>query len=118
MDKIDQWMEVYEQKLVESHAKHPELYAYPANEIPFTVHRMRGAFKRGSYNKDSHAIKATCKHFGVKHTYKAIKSFLNAPAFKQALQNISNFSKCQCKDQHGDNPNCAVLIAERALQKL
>lgn len=80
MENLDKWMEVYEQKLVESHAKHPELYAYPANEIPFTVHRMRGAFEKGSYNKDSHAIRATCKHFHIQHTYKAIKSFLQGEA--------------------------------------
>ena len=33
----------------------------------------------------------------------------------QALQTISNWSKCQCVTTHGDNPNCAVLIAETAL---
>lgn len=39
-----------------------------------------------------------------------------APMLKKALQDISNFTKCQCNEKHGDNPNCAVLIAEKALQ--
>lgn len=41
-----------------------------------------------------------------------------APELKKALQNISNFTKCQCNKKHGDNPNCAVLIAEQALQEI
>ena len=78
MKNLDLWMQIYEQKLVEAITKHPDIYAYPVSEVPFVVQRMRGAFERVSYNKDSHAIRATCKHFGVKHTYTAIREFLQS----------------------------------------
>ena len=78
MKNIGLWMQVYEQKLVEAITKHPELYAYPMSEVPFIASRMREAFECGSYSKDSHAIRATCKHFGVKHTYTAIREFLQS----------------------------------------
>lgn len=77
MKNLDLWMQVFAEKLKEAIQQHPELYAYPLAEAEFAIHRMRGAFERNSYNKDSHAIKAACKHFGIKHTYKAINAFLN-----------------------------------------
>lgn len=43
---------------------------------------------------------------------------LAAPRLKKALQNISNFAICQCDKKHGDRPDCAVLIAEQALQEI
>lgn len=36
----------------------------------------------------------------------------------KALQVISGWSKCQCEGKHGDNPNCAVFIAETTLAAL
>jgi hypothetical protein len=39
--------------------------------------RMMAALLRGSANKDSCAIKATCERLGLKHTYQAINGFLN-----------------------------------------
>lgn len=77
MKNLDLWMNVYAEKLKEAIQQHPELYAYPLAEAEFVIHRMRGAFERGCYNKDSHAIKATCKHFKISHSYKAITRFLN-----------------------------------------
>lgn len=77
MKNLDLWMQVFAEKLKEAIQQHPELYVYPLAEAEFVIHRMRGAFQRGSYNKDSHAIKAACKHFNIKHTYKAISAFLN-----------------------------------------
>lgn len=75
---MEKWMQVFEAKLREAITEHPELYAYPVSEAEFVIHRMRGAFERRSYNKDSHAIRATCKHFGIKHTYAAINAFLKS----------------------------------------
>ena len=40
-----------------------------------------------------------------------------APELFEALQTISGWSRCQCTETHGDNPNCAVLIAENAIAK-
>ena len=38
--------------------------------------KMVAAIRRGDFNKDGSAIKATCKELGIKHTYKAIAEFL------------------------------------------
>ena len=38
-----------------------------------------------------------------------------SPLMYQAIQTISGWSKCTCKTKHGDNDNCAVLIAEHVL---
>lgn len=37
---------------------------------------------------------------------------------RHALMSISGWSACQCRQVHGDNPDCAVLVAERALSNL
>src|SRR3990167_10044181 len=38
-----------------------------------------------------------------------------AEEMARALQTINGWSKCQCREKHGDNFNCCVLIAEAAL---
>jgi hypothetical protein len=73
---LDKWIEIYRGKLVEAVAENPEQYVYPVTEVSRVVARMRDSFERGSYNKEGRAIKATCKHFGIKHTYTAINQFL------------------------------------------
>ena len=40
-----------------------------------------------------------------------------APELLKSLEIIRGWSKCQCTDKHGDNPNCCVLIAEQAIHK-
>jgi thermostable 8-oxoguanine DNA glycosylase len=37
--------------------------------------KMIAALERGSYNKDSKAIKRTCKEIGIRYTYRAIREF-------------------------------------------
>lgn len=75
MEPIDQWMAVYETQLLKAVTEHPDEYPWPLTNVPFVAKKMREAFERGSYNKDGRAIKATCKHFGIKHTYTAIEMF-------------------------------------------
>lgn len=41
-----------------------------------------------------------------------------APDLVRALEIISNYTKCQCSETHGDNENCPVLIAEQAHAKI
>lgn len=36
----------------------------------------------------------------------------------EALASIKGWSKCQCREKHGDNPNCCVLIADTALAEI
>lgn len=42
--------------------------------------KMTEGLIAGTANKDSESIKAVCKHFKIKHTYKAIKEFCSLPA--------------------------------------
>jgi hypothetical protein len=56
--------------------KYPEEYAYPIEKSFDVAERMMAAIYRKSFNKDSRAIKATCKALGLKHTYQAINEFL------------------------------------------
>lgn len=47
------------------------------HDIGFTFRTMQEAFARGTYGKDTLAIKNTCKVLKIKHTYKAINTFLS-----------------------------------------
>lgn len=64
---------------MQEHAKtHPEYYHYGPEEVPVVHAKMMAALERGSANKDSEAIKATCKEMGIKHTYRAIRDYLSS----------------------------------------
>ncbi len=52
-----------------------------------------------------------------KETKANARLIASAPELLEALQSIAGWSKCQCSEKHGDNPNCPVLIAERAVRK-
>jgi hypothetical protein len=71
----DLWDTTYADELRRAMAEHPDEYV---STVPFiTVYtRMLGAFDRGTYNKDSRAIRATCRRLGINHTYKAINEFI------------------------------------------
>jgi hypothetical protein len=71
------FLDVYREKLLEARKRHPETYAWPDSELDAVFERMTKAIERGSFNKDSHAFKATCKTLKIKHTYKAIKEFIS-----------------------------------------
>ena len=68
---------IYAEKLKEARAKHPEDYNWPESALEIVLGKMRSAIERGTFNKDSHAFKATCKELKIKHTYKAIKEFIS-----------------------------------------
>lgn len=55
---------------------HPEQYAAHPKQYAWLIVRMRTAIARGSYNKDSASFRLACKELGIKHTYKAITSYL------------------------------------------
>lgn len=78
MSRIIEWMARYEHELLLlKHAK-PDKYIWPESALPEVVSRMRASFLRGAphYNKDSDAIRATCKFFGIPPTYSAIDKFI------------------------------------------
>ena len=53
-----------------------ELGKRPESEFEAVFKRMIEAIERGSFNKDSIAIKNTYKQLKIKHTYQAIKEFI------------------------------------------
>ena len=73
---FETFAKVYHQALADAVAQYPNEYAWPVENAPAVAAKMLEAIKRGSYNKDSRAIKATCKTLGIKHTYKAIDEYL------------------------------------------
>ena len=71
------FIEVFTQKLLRFLETHPQDYAYSKEQLPILMPRFRESIKTGNFNKDGHAIKATCKELKIKHTYKAIKEFIS-----------------------------------------
>lgn len=74
--RLHNFIQTYQQALTETHTAYPQEYRFPASELPRVVERMGDAFARGSFNKDSRAVKATCRALNIKHTYTAIRSYL------------------------------------------
>ena len=59
-----------------------------------------------------------CEQVGRWRAEETVRRKLEAAeGMEKALTTISGWSKCQCHNKHGDNPNCCVLIAEAALSK-
>lgn len=75
--KLDQFMEVYSKHLKECLREFPDQYSWPETLLPNVLIKMRAAMETGGYNKEGHAFKRTCKELGIKHTYTAIKEFIN-----------------------------------------
>jgi hypothetical protein len=67
---------VYRVELERAVKEHPEEYGWPVENVPVVVDRMMAAIRAETFNKDSRAIRATCKAFGLKHTYKALRAWL------------------------------------------
>lgn len=73
-DNFNLFCTTYLKHLTDQMTKHPDQYL--SNDIYLTYSRMRHAIANMSFNKDSESFKKTCKELGIKHTYKAIKSFM------------------------------------------
>jgi hypothetical protein len=73
---METWMAEYSKQLEIAVKENPMEYTYTQEQVPYVTARMLLAFKGGIYNKDGIAIKRTCKHFGIKHTYTAINHFI------------------------------------------
>ena len=76
MNNFDTFAKIYTKELEKAVLKFPEEYVWPVENIPVVAQMMIQAFRAGTYNKDSKAIKATCKRLNVKHTYKEINNYL------------------------------------------
>lgn len=79
----EKFKRVYKEELISAHSKYPEIYAWPISELEQVLTRIYLAIDKGSFNKDSHAFKATCKALGIKHTYQAIETFLGSQGAPQ-----------------------------------
>jgi phytoene/squalene synthetase len=75
-EKLAQFARLYEANLRRAVLEYPTEYVYAVEAVPQVAERMLRAIRAGGYNKDSRAIKATCKELGIKHTYKAIDEYL------------------------------------------
>ena len=80
MTNFDTFAQVYTEELEKAVLKYPEEYVWPVENVPTVAAKMIQAFRAGTYNKDSRAMKATCKRLNIKHTYTAINAYLKAEA--------------------------------------
>lgn len=76
MSNFDIFEKAYAKNLAYCLEHYPQDYIWDKNELPAVLARMHSALLRMSFNKDSRAIRMTCKEIGVPHTYKAIKEYL------------------------------------------
>ena len=84
------WLAAYERALVEvwgndeqwmTHLRLMPRFASAktdAEKFSLLAQRMTEGFATGGANKDSKAVRMTCKAMGIKHTYTAIRAFLNS----------------------------------------
>lgn len=80
MKNLDRFMETYERELATAVEDHPDEYAYPVSDVPEVARRMRAAIERDTFNHDGRGFRMTCRALGIKHTRRAIVSFLAGDA--------------------------------------
>lgn len=69
----DNFLALYMKNLIKAKNKYPEMYNWNDGvDVLEVFRRMSDAFKRGTYDRHSHAIKWTCKEIGIPHTRDAI----------------------------------------------
>jgi len=85
---LERWLAVYTESLVATYANDAQWLATLRNNPRFSAAqsdgeaiamlaaRMTEGLPDGRSNKDTDAIRRTCKALGIKHTYKAIKEYL------------------------------------------
>jgi len=76
-DRVFAFFAAYYAELDHAFATNPENYT---GSIGDTYSRMCYAILDGSFNKDSLPFKSACKVLKIKHTYKAIQSYLRGEA--------------------------------------
>ena len=76
MSNLELFKTRYRDNLINARMNYPNMYIWPENEFENVFKRMLGALSRGSFNKDSIALKNTCKQLNIKHTYTAIAEFI------------------------------------------
>lgn len=75
---LEEFGRVYSIELLQAVIDHPEEYSWPIENVPQVATKMLTAILQNNFNKESRAIKATCKLLGIKHTYKAIDAYIRS----------------------------------------
>lgn len=73
---LNRFMGVYRKQLHRAMTLHFKLYSWPVSRTDALATKMREAILRGSFDKNSHSFKWTCKELGIPHTYTAIREFI------------------------------------------
>ncbi len=73
---LGEFMRTYNKWLLHFRTTKPSEYQWDMAQYNEVCGRMFKAIQRGSYNKNSESIKATCKELGIPWTYKAIAEFI------------------------------------------
>lgn len=76
MDNRTKFLAVYKDALASALRSNPEDYVWHISELDAVFELMAAAIVKDTYNKDTAAIKKTCKALGIKHTYTAIKEYI------------------------------------------
>lgn len=85
LPNLDRWMEEYHKNLLKAVMEHPNEYGAMGwgdeakqEKVEQTTAAMRACIAKDNrgFNKDGRAFRATCKAFGIPHTYTAIEAFL------------------------------------------
>jgi hypothetical protein len=71
------FLNMWEAEYRKDRAANPSYYVGDTDEV---VARMGAAIVAGTFSKESYAISRTCRHFGIKHTYRAIREFIKEDA--------------------------------------
>ena len=71
------FLDVYKIELEKNVKAKPDEYSYTMGQLDEVFGRMASAIERGTFSKESHSIRMTCKILKIKHTYKAIKEFIS-----------------------------------------
>jgi hypothetical protein len=75
-ENFNKFISEYSKQLTLAVSNYPNEYCYPVSQVPSIVEKMKVAFIRKSFNKDSRAIKATCKVLKIGYTYRDIETYL------------------------------------------
>ena len=73
---LELFLKAYKESLIHARSQFPLDYLWSADFIPTVLERMKEAIINGTFNKDSHAFKLTCKKLNIKCTYKAINAYI------------------------------------------
>lgn len=76
MSNRETFLRTYKEELNKEVLKKPEDYNWPISQVNEIAEKMTNSLAKGTANKDSNAIRRTCKYLNIKYTYDAIRTYL------------------------------------------